>query len=40
MREGWGITHDYIKDFKNLWKAHEALEKGEKNVENSFEKGT
>lgn len=39
MREGWGITHDYVKDEENLWRLYNALSKGEQNLDNLFKPG-
>lgn len=30
MRQGWGITHDYQKDFENISKVSEQVSKNEK----------
>ena len=39
MREGWGVTHDYVKDEQNLWRLYHAINKGEKNLDELFKKG-
>jgi hypothetical protein len=39
MKEGWGITHDYMKDEKNIWNLHHAFNNGDEITEDLFERG-
>ena len=39
MKEGWGITHDYVKDEQNIWRLHHAHDKNEEITDDLFERG-
>ena len=39
IKEGWGITHSYMKDYKNLYNLHEALDNDDNDDNLYFEKG-